>query len=212
MRAMRRGVTLFLLVSALAGLGGCGAKQPPRTAAALPPPLPPVAPPVLVSEPLTLVVTGWPPALDPVGVAALVAETAAGRPARGPVERARGGLATPSLPPPVPPSLMVPAVDEVAAAQEVREKVALARRALRALRYERLSADARAQYDTVGQLIVQAEDALRARNFVYALKVADKAATLARRLGGEEEVAKRRAAAQNRAVARKVLAASISCV
>ncbi len=208
MGAMPRGVTLVLLVGALAGLGGCRAKQPPRTAPA-PPPLPP---PTLVSAPLTLVVIGWPPALDPVAVAALVAETAAGRPARGPVERERGGLVTPAPPPPILPSLMVPAVDEVAAAQEVREKVALARRALRALRYERLSADARAQYDTVGQLIVQAEDALRARNFLYALKVADKAATLARRLGGEEAAAEGLAAAPNRAVARKVLVTSISCV
>ena len=91
-------------------------------------------------------------------------------------------------PPPVvdPPRLTTPETpDADAATRQVRESLARARRALAALRYERLTPDARAQYDTVVQLMQQAEEAVRTRDFVFALKVADKAQTLARRLGGQ---------------------------
>ena len=67
----------------------------------------------------------------------------------------------------------------------MRESLARARRDIASIRYDTLTQDARAQYDTVVQLIQQAEEALRTRDFVFALKVADKAETLARRLSGQ---------------------------
>lgn len=186
MGLMRRIVAAVVLAGAVA-LAGCGAKKPPR-AAPPPPPVPaPAPPPLLAAHPLALAVVGWPPALEPVAVAALVTGPPAVRPARPAVEPERHE-SPPALPPAVPSSLLLPAMDEQVATREIREKIAVAREALRALRYDRLSPDGRAQYETVGQLIEQAEEALKARNFVYALKVADKAATLARRLGGDEEV------------------------
>ncbi len=176
-----------VLAGAFVALAGCAAKKPVRPEPAAPPPPPP---PVLASHAIGWDALGWPPVVASVAVAAAVAEEATGRPLREPARPARREAAAPEPParPPVPSSLMLPAMDEAAAVREIREKVAVARRALGALRYEQLSPDARAQFDTVTQLIAQAEEALRARNFVYAVKVADKAATLARRLGGEEEL------------------------
>lgn len=46
-----------------------------------------------------------------------------------------------------------------------------------------LSTDGRTQYETVRRFVQQAEDALKARNLVYAGKLADKAATLTAVLG-----------------------------
>jgi hypothetical protein len=190
MRRMRGSLAAIALLLALAGLAGCGTKRPPHVAPVPPPAATP--PSLLASHPLAVGLVGWPPVAEPVAVAALVAETPVGRPGRSGAARERTGSAPrPEVPTPpaVLPSLMVPALDEAVAVREVRANVALARRALQALRYDRLSPDARAQYDTVAALIEEAEDALKARNFVYAVKVADKAATLARRLGGSDEAA-----------------------
>jgi outer membrane biosynthesis protein TonB len=50
--------------------------------------------------------------------------------------------------------------------------------------YRKLNTDARAQYDYAKRFISQAEDALRAKNLVFAKTVADKAAALAAQLAG----------------------------
>jgi hypothetical protein len=42
-----------------------------------------------------------------------------------------------------------------------------------------LNADGRSQYETAKRFIQQAEEALKARNIVFASKLADKAATMA---------------------------------
>ena len=47
-----------------------------------------------------------------------------------------------------------------------------------------LNADAQTQYDTAKRFIRQAEDALRAKNLVFAKNLADKAAALAAQLAG----------------------------
>jgi protein-disulfide isomerase-like protein with CxxC motif len=47
-----------------------------------------------------------------------------------------------------------------------------------------LNADAKIQYDTAKRFIRQADDALRAKNLVFAKEVAAKAAALAAQLGG----------------------------
>jgi hypothetical protein len=50
--------------------------------------------------------------------------------------------------------------------------------------YRALNEDARTQYDTAKRFIRQAEDAIRAKNLVFAKSVADKAVVLAAQLGG----------------------------
>lgn len=185
---MRRIVAAGLVVMLVAGTGACGPKKPP---VAQPTPLPPPAPlppPVLEARPLWDLSIGWVPVPSVVSTMSLLEEEPDTRPARPPAERER----PPDLPPPTPPvvtetpRLSTPDVlDEVIATRQVREMLDRARRALGTLRYSTLSADARTQFDTATQLIQQAEDALKERNFVFALKVADKAETLARRLVGQ---------------------------
>jgi hypothetical protein len=50
--------------------------------------------------------------------------------------------------------------------------------------YRVLNADARTQYDTAKRFIRQADDAMRAKNLVFAKNLADKAAALAAQLAG----------------------------
>jgi hypothetical protein len=50
--------------------------------------------------------------------------------------------------------------------------------------YRTLNADGRTQYDTAKRFISQADDAVRAKNLVFAANLADKAATLAAQLAG----------------------------
>ena len=51
--------------------------------------------------------------------------------------------------------------------------------------YRALNADARTQYDTAKRFVTQAQQALRAKNLVFARNLADKAAALAAQLGGK---------------------------
>lgn len=51
--------------------------------------------------------------------------------------------------------------------------------------YRALNADARTQYDTAKRFVHQAEDAIRAKNLVFAKNLADKAAALAAQLAGK---------------------------
>ena len=50
--------------------------------------------------------------------------------------------------------------------------------------YARLNANAKSQYDSAKRFVSLSDDALRARNFVYAGTLADKAAELAAQLAG----------------------------
>ena len=176
MRRLLRAATLAALVA----VSACGVKTPPRTTPTPPPP--PAALAALAARALADWLPAWPPEIEPASIGALLEvepEAAAPRPAP---ERDR-----PTEPPPVPaaepPRLTTPETPaDDAATRQVNDTLDRARRALATLRYDRLTPDARAQYDTVSQLIQQAEEALRARNFVFALKVAEKAETLARRL------------------------------
>ena len=76
-----------------------------------------------------------------------------------------------------------PALD-AAAEREVRDTLARAARDLARVDYGRLTADARSQYDQSKRFTQQAEQALRDRNVVFAVTLADKAATLAAGLTG----------------------------
>jgi len=64
----------------------------------------------------------------------------------------------------------------------VRDLLARAARNLGRVSYVRLSADGKDQYDQSKRFSEQAEEALRARNVVFAATLAEKAATLAAEL------------------------------
>lgn len=68
--------------------------------------------------------------------------------------------------------------------RRIREVVARARRSLAQVAGQSLGADARAQYETAQRMLDQAEEALRARNYMFASYLADKAEQLARGLLG----------------------------
>ncbi|MCC7417433.1 MAG: hypothetical protein IT176_09865 [Acidobacteria bacterium] len=68
--------------------------------------------------------------------------------------------------------------------RSIRDAIGRASANLARIDYRRLNADARSQYDTAKRFIQQADDAVRARNLVFAKNLADKAATLADQLGG----------------------------
>lgn len=86
--------------------------------------------------------------------------------------------------PPVPqaapqPALALQSGSGARADQSVRTLLAQAAVDLSRVDYQSLDADGRAQYDTAKRFMTQADEALRARNVVYAGKLADKAATMA---------------------------------
>lgn len=136
---------------------------PPRVVAAsledTPEPPPPAAPEALA-----------PPAVRP--------------PARTTPPKAESRPEPPRPEPPArtaPPSLtLTPAAGtEIQTETAIRNLVARAARDLARVNVAALTADGRAQFDTARRFLQQADDALKARNLVFAGKLADKAATLA---------------------------------
>jgi hypothetical protein len=63
--------------------------------------------------------------------------------------------------------------------QRVRATIAQASRDLGRINSRALTAEAKAQYDIAKRFVEQAGDALKAKNFVFAGQLADKASTLA---------------------------------
>jgi hypothetical protein len=78
-----------------------------------------------------------------------------------------------------------PATSEGDVERAIRASLVRATADLNRVDYRRLNADARTQYDTAKRFVTQAEDALRAKNLVFARSVADKAAALAAQLAGK---------------------------
>ena len=68
--------------------------------------------------------------------------------------------------------------------RHVRDQLSQASADLKRVDYEKLSVDAKSQYDTAKRFIEQAEQALKEKNLVFAAKVAEKAAGLAGSLVG----------------------------
>jgi hypothetical protein len=66
----------------------------------------------------------------------------------------------------------------------VRTAIAKAQADLNRIDYRALNNDARTQYDTAKRFIQQADQAIRAKNLVFAKSVADKAVVLAAQLAG----------------------------
>lgn len=81
-------------------------------------------------------------------------------------------------PAPTPPALQTTA-NPTEAEQRTRVALEKAKRDLGRIDLRRLNTDARSQYEIARRFVQQAEDALRARNPVFAEQLADKAATLA---------------------------------
>jgi hypothetical protein len=91
--------------------------------------------------------------------------------------------------PPAPPAtatrdLQAPSPANAATERSVRDLLARAARDINKVDYSRLSPEGRSQYEQSKRFTIQAEQALRDRNLIFAATLADKAATLAAELLG----------------------------
>ena len=180
--AVRLLTRTVILVALLAGSTACArlhARTQPTAPPLEAPPPPPRAVIPLESEPVAV---SLPPISDP----------AVRRPARDaprttpPARPAQTESAAASTPPPSQPSEPVASprtlqttADASGAEQKVRALLANAARDLGRIDSRTLSADAKAQYDIARRFSEQAEEALKAKNLVFAGQLADKASTLA---------------------------------
>jgi hypothetical protein len=169
------GLALVLLTVTLSA---CAAKAQVRTEVELPLLDPPPPPPRVVT------IYQEEPALVPV---APVVEAVPARPAARP-PRAEAKPEAPVATEPVaevakpaPPSLTLSLSPgtEAQTAGAIRELMAKATRDLARVNGAALNADGRAQVEAARRFLQQADEALKARNVVYAGKLADKAATIA---------------------------------
>jgi outer membrane biosynthesis protein TonB len=88
--------------------------------------------------------------------------------------------------PPKPPTTLqtIPTTAEGEVERVIRATLQRANGDLNHVDYRALNADARSQYDTAKGMIRQADDAVRAKNLVFAKNLADKATALAAQLAG----------------------------
>jgi hypothetical protein len=162
----------------------------------------PDGPPLAMSAPPPRVITPTeaseappsPPNPEPPAVTAGGAPTtrpATGKPQPKPAAtpaEAAVTVATPPPPPPAAPPLEVRAVPSAAAAAEDRKVREVMGRAwndlMNRVNYQRLSEEGKKQYDQAKRFHEQADDALKEKNFILAMTLADKAAQLAAELAG----------------------------
>ena len=106
---------------------------------------------------------------------------AAPRPKTAQTDSAPAPAPPPSQPsePLAPPRALQTTADASGAEQKVRVLLNSAARDLGRIDYRTLSVDAKAQYDIAKRFSEQAEEALKAKNLVFAGQLADKASTLA---------------------------------
>jgi hypothetical protein len=132
--------------------------------------------------------------LGPVEEAAVAAAPVPETPAAAarPAPVARPAPPAPPAAAPAPPVAAAPAPRDLRPASpantateaSVRDLLARAARDINQVNYNRLSSEGRSQYDQSKRFSIQAEQALRERNLVFAATLADKAATLAAELLG----------------------------
>lgn len=176
MEDVRRLTGIVALAMLGAGTSACARLHArtvgPPLEAPLPPPrvIVPIESQPFVASPLAEDIPARPPA------------RARERPAAPRTEPAESPAAPPAYAPtaeaPEPRTLQTTA-DPVEAEQKTRAALANATHDLNRIDYRTLGADARAQYDIAKRFAEQAEDALRAKNPVFARQLAEKAATLA---------------------------------
>lgn len=177
MRAMRTLAAVLLAAS----LGACAAKAQVRTEAELPLLDPPPPPPRVVAV--------YAPAPEPVPTTPAVE---AATPVRPPARPPRAELKPePAVATPEPAETTVRSADapsltltpspgsETQTLAAIRDLMNRAARDLSRVNAAALNSDGRSQFDAARRFLQQAEDALKARNIVFAGKLADKAATMA---------------------------------
>ena len=175
------------LVASLTAAAGCAKAH--ATAQPLGPPLDtPLPPPRVVSSPIESepTVAAVPPIEGPSPrTTPNPPRSAAPRPER-PEPPPAGASTTPTPPPPPPaeepPRTLQTTANASQAEQRIRGLLANASRDLGRIDYRTLSVDAQAQYDIAKRFTVQADEALKAKNTVFAEQLADKAAALAAQL------------------------------
>jgi len=169
---------LHVLVLLAATLAGCAAKAQVQTEAELPLLDPPPPPPRVVAQyPEALPLEPAEPAEQPVPPARPPSRAPRTDPAPVPsVERREGPGPLPS---PLSLTLTPAPGTEAQTAEAIRNLLARAARDLARVNVGRLNADGRAQFETARRFLQQADEALAARNVVFAGKLADKAATMA---------------------------------
>jgi hypothetical protein len=88
--------------------------------------------------------------------------------------------------PPKPPTTLqtTPATAEGEVERGIRASLQRATENLNRVDYRALNTDARTQYDTAKRFVIQADDAIRTKNLVFAKSIAEKAATIAAQLAG----------------------------
>lgn len=85
---------------------------------------------------------------------------------------------------PTPTLQTTPTQQDSEAERRVRAQLSQATTDLNRINIQALNSDARLQFDTARRFVTQAEDAIRARNLVFAANLAEKAAALASQLSG----------------------------
>jgi hypothetical protein len=179
MRMRGLAIALPILIGLTLSLSACAAKAQVLTEAPMPsldpPPPPPRVVAVYAPEPEPVAVT---PALEP---ATPVRPPSRPRPEQRPEPAANTPESAEAVSRPAPPSLTLTpsAGSESQTAAAIGALLERAKRDLSRVNSASLNHDGRAQYDTARRFIQQAEEALKARNIVYAGKLADKAATMA---------------------------------
>ena len=171
-------------------VSGCARTQA-RVVTVPPPPLDVPPPPPRMVEP---VLADLPPEEGPDTQAAAVTEPA---PVPPPPPRPRPEAARTEKPPTEAPAAEAPAPSASSATlqtippsregqvqRSIRGQLDSAVANLNRVDYRTLSTDGKANFDQARRFIAQAEEALRAKNLVFAQTVADKAATLAAQLAG----------------------------
>ncbi len=166
---------------ALAGvLPGCATAK-----ASAPVPLPTLAPPDVPPRVVSDYLPDPPLEAEPMSAEAVVPAPRPARPPRRDVARPEAAPEEQQSPPPATPATAPPALAlqtpgaGARADQSIRTLLAQAARDLGRVDYQGLDPDGRAQYDTARRFMQQADDALKARNVMFAGKLADKAATMA---------------------------------
>jgi len=163
-----------------ASLGACAAKAQVRSEVEVPLLDPPPPPPRVVAaypepEPLTIA-----PTAEPV-----VPSKPTPRPARPeqrpePPANATEPVESVARPTPPPSLTLTPTPgSEAQTVSAIRDLMGRAARDLSRVNAGALNTDGRSQYETARRFLQQADDALKARNIVFAGRLADKAATMA---------------------------------
>lgn len=163
-----------------ASLGACAAKAQVRSEVEVPLLDPPPPPPRVVAaypepEPLPIA-----PTAEPVAPSKPTPRPA--RPEQRPEPPANAAEPVESVARPTPPpslTLTPTPGSEAQTVTAIRDLMGRAARDLSRVNAGALNTDGRSQYETARRFLQQAEDALKARNIVFAGRLADKAATMA---------------------------------